>query len=92
MAGTALIQAVPNGPDWWEQNAAMPGNTLVLPDQGTQHSARDRAELDWQYPFFRQDLVDAGLLPRQAPPGAPAEIQLPPGVSVLKAIEAGLIR
>lgn len=99
MAGTALFgdaddrrQTVPNGPNWWSQNAVLPGNTWILPSQATQHETGDPAELNWQYPFFRQDLVDAGLLPQQAPLGAPKEIEVPQGMSVLKAIEAGLIR
>ena len=76
----------------WERSAAIPGNSWILPDQYTQHRTGNESDLDWQYPFFRQDLADAGLLPREAPPGTPAEIRLPVGVSVLEAIETGLIR
>lgn len=85
-------QTVPSGPNWFDQNKAIPGNSWISPDQGTQHDTGNPAELDWQYPFFRQDLVDAGLLPANAPPGTPAEIDLPAGLSVLEAIERGVIR
>ena len=85
-------RTVPNGPDWWERNAAIPGNTWILPNQAAQHRVGSRAELEWQYPFFRQDLVDAGLLSPQAPQGSPKTLTLPDGMSVLQAIEAGVIR
>lgn len=85
-------QTVPNGPDWGERNAAIPGNTWILPNQAAQHRAESQAELEWQYPFFRQDLVDAGLLPSQAPQDSPKTLKLPDGMSVLQAIEAGVIR
>lgn len=87
-------QTVPNGPDWFEQNQAIPGNSWIYPNQGAQHDTGNPAELEWQYPFFRQDLVDAGLLPANPPPGAgmPIEIVLPAGLSVLEAIERGVIQ
>lgn len=91
---TQGVVVVPNGPDWFEQNKAIPGNSWIYPHQGTQHDTGNPAELEWQYPFFRQDLVVAGLLPENPPPGAgmPIEIDLPPGLSVLEAIERGVIQ
>jgi hypothetical protein len=74
---------------YWEANAAVPGNSWVLPHQATEHAVGDAR---WQYPFFRADLVRAGLLPSEAPAGNPAEIRLPKGMSVLQAIEEGVIR
>ena len=76
----------------WDRRAAIPGNTWILPHQGTQHETGNQAELDWQYPFFRDQLVREGLLPAKPPIGAPKELQLPPGMSVLQAIQAGVIR
>lgn len=104
MAGEALAQLAPSSSEWldaakrsWESRAAVPGNTWILPSQGTQHRTGNPAELVWQYPFwqypfFRQEMVDAGLLPPVPSPGNPKELRLPDGVSVLQAIEAGLIR
>ena len=80
---------VSNGLDWFERNKAIPGNSFVLPHHETQHEA---GMFGWQYPFFRQDLVDAGVLPAKAPAGNPGTIYLPPGVTVLDAIRSGLIR
>lgn len=78
-------------PYWFERRAAIPGNTWILPDQQTQHR-RGPDDLDWQYPFFRGDLVAAGLLPAKAPPGNPSRLEVPAGMSVFEAIKAGVIR
>ena len=80
---------VSNGLGWVDRNRAIPGNSFVFPHNATQ---REAGMADWQYPFFRQDLVDAGVLPAKAPAGNPETIELPPGVTVLDAIRSGLIR
>jgi hypothetical protein len=64
---------------------------IILPDQGTQRE-RGGADLEWQYPFFRSDLIAAGLLPANSKPASKEKsISLPSGVSVLEAVQAGLI-
>ena len=87
----ATVIAMGEDPDWWDKQAAKPGNTWVLPSQGTEHRS-PTGNLNFQYPFFRSDLVEAGLLPAEAPPGNPREITLPPGMSVVDAIRAGVLR
>ena len=65
---------------------------MIFPNQATQH-ARGGADLDWQYPFSRGELVKAGLLPVDSTPAAGGEdIHLPRGLSVFEAIQMGLIR
>jgi len=76
---------------WYERQSAIPGNAFILPDQRTQHR-RGEADLEWQYPFFRQDLVKAGLLPERAPSVGAERIKIPTGMSVFEAIKVGLIR
>lgn len=91
----AAAQQEAAGPSaYWRQMKSIPGNTFILPDQTAQHraDAGPGRGVDWQYPFFRSDLVEAGLLPPQAPANSPAEIAIPPGMTVLQAIQAGLIR
>lgn len=82
-------QTVPSGPGWVERNRRIPGNSFIFPDQKAQIRAGEGV---WQYPLFRQDLVDAGLLPQKAPSGNPVNIDLPPGMTVTAAIQAGVIR
>lgn len=65
---------------------------MIFPNQRTQHE-RGEADLVWQYPFRRSELVKAGLLPAGSVSMAGAQsIELPRGVSVFEAIQAGIIR
>ena len=94
-AGQALEQPPPMTTEqmkqYFEERKDVVYVPEIFPDQGTQHE-RGGAELDWQYPFKRQDLVEANLLP-PAPPGVKQKrIELPPGVSVFEAIQAGILR
>ena len=86
----AIAKLAPGGHLTWDELAGRPGNAFILPDQSTQQK-RGGPELDWQYPFFRSDLVEAGLLPAEAPEGNPKEIRVPPGMSVLEAVRSGYI-
>ena len=79
------------GDNWWDEEAALPGNTWIFPNQEVEHKS-SRGLPDFQYPFFRSALVQAGLLPARAPEGSPKSIRIPEGMSVLDAIEKGVIR
>lgn len=64
---------------------------IIFPDPETQLE-RGGADLEWQGPFFRSDLIAAGLLPANSKPASKEKsISLPSGVSVLEAVQAGLI-
>lgn len=88
--GISVDEAIRSG--LWDSEAWKPGNPWILPHQATQRDRGGDIEIELQYPFFRSRLVEMGLLPSSAPQGTPKEVSLPRGMSVLDAIQAGVIR